>query len=317
MATLLIIMKKQYQYLFGPVPSRRFSRSLGIDLTPPKTCTLDCVFCQLGETTHQTLTRDEYVPTQKVLAELEHWLKNGGTADYITLSGSGEPTLHNRFGEVLQYVHEHSKIPCVLLTNGTLLHLPEVSEAACKADIVKISLSAWDDGSYRWINRPHAALTFDDLYKGIKAFCSRFTGKIWLEVFMIAGMNALPSDVTKIAAAAKALSPDRIHLNTAVRPPAHDFVMPVPREKLQRFASFFTPTAEVIAAFKTEHSPAVQANADQLMTLLKRRPCTVDQMTRLFNMHPNELAKYTGQLLKDGRIERIRQGGVEYYRFTA
>ncbi|MGB5422729.1 MAG: radical SAM protein, partial [Desulfobacterales bacterium] len=89
-----------YRYLFGPVPSRRFGRSLGIDLTPHKTCCFDCVFCQLGHTPTKTIARDEYVPTDAVLSELDRWLRSGGEADYMTLSGAGEPTLHSRFAEV-------------------------------------------------------------------------------------------------------------------------------------------------------------------------------------------------------------------------
>jgi len=123
--------KKKYNYLFGPVPSRRFGRSLGIDLTPYKTCSLDCVFCQLGRTKEKTITRKEYVPIDAVMAELEEWLKTDGQADYITLSGSGEPTLHFRFGEILEFIRTNSAIPAVLLTNGTLLDHAQVRDAAC------------------------------------------------------------------------------------------------------------------------------------------------------------------------------------------
>ena len=108
-----------YRYLFGPVPSRRFGRSLGIDLTPHKTCSLDCVFCQLGRTPQKTLERKAYVPTADVIAEIDHWLQTDGHADYLTLSGSGEPTLHAEFGRVLAFLHDQP-IPSVLLTNGTL-----------------------------------------------------------------------------------------------------------------------------------------------------------------------------------------------------
>ena len=151
-----------YKYLFGPVPSRRLGRSLGVDLTPHKTCSLDCVFCQLGRTTEKTIARQEYVPTDKVLAELAEWLDRDGQADYITLSGSGEPTLHSGFGKVLEFIRSKSVIPAVLLTNGTMLQLPEVREAAACANVVKISLSAWNQASYEWVNRPHNQLRFED-----------------------------------------------------------------------------------------------------------------------------------------------------------
>ena len=153
----------EYKYLFGPVPSRRFGRSLGVDLTPYKTCSLDCVFCQLGRTTKKTVTRQEYVPTDSVLAELVEWLKRDSQADYITLSGSGEPTLHSRFGDVLEFIRSKTTIPAVLLTNGTMLQFRQVREAAACANVVKVSLSAWDQASYGWVNRPHKQLQFDQL----------------------------------------------------------------------------------------------------------------------------------------------------------
>lgn len=132
---------KKYNHLFGPVPSRRFGRSLGIDLTPYKTCSFDCIFCQLGKTTVKTLERREYVPAAEVIEELDDWIKSGGEADYITLSGSGEPTLHSRFGEIIEFARGASSIPVALLTNGSTLGIPEVRAAAAKADVVKISLS--------------------------------------------------------------------------------------------------------------------------------------------------------------------------------
>ena len=172
---------QKYRYLFGPVPSRRLGRSLGVDLTPHKTCTLDCVFCQLGRTTHKTMTRKEYVPVDAVLAELDAWFKDKGQTDVITLSGSGEPTLHSGFGEVLRFIRCRTPFPAVLLTNATLLSLPEVQEAASLAHIVKVSLSAWDRASFGSVNRPHPDITFDQVLAGQKAFRARFRGQFfWL-----------------------------------------------------------------------------------------------------------------------------------------
>jgi len=191
-------MEKKYNCLFGPVPSRRFGRSLGVDLTPYKTCSLDCIFCQLGRTTEKTVARKEYVPTDIVLSELKEWLNKDGRADYITLSGSGEPTLHSRFGEVLEFIRANSKIPAVLLSNGTMLNLPEVRDAAACANVVKCSLSAWNQVSYEWVNRPHPQLRFDHLIKGQKDFRAQFKGQLWMEIFLIAGTNSTPANVRKI-----------------------------------------------------------------------------------------------------------------------
>jgi wyosine [tRNA(Phe)-imidazoG37] synthetase (radical SAM superfamily) len=303
---------QKYHYLFGPVPSRRFGRSLGVDLTPRKTCTLDCVFCQLGRTTDKTMTRKQYVPVEAVLAELAAWITESGKADYITLSGSGEPTLHSGFGEVLQFIRSRSSIPAVLLTNGTLLHLPEVQEAAGHAHIVKISLSAWDQASLGWVNRPHHELSFQQVIEGQKAFRARFNGQLRLEVFLVSGMNSLPSDVAKIAALAEEIRPDRIHLNTAVRPPSENFVASVSKERLESLTSLFCPKAELIEEFETKQRVEMHAAQEEIYSMLERRPCTAKEIEETFSMHPNEVSKYLGKLLRDSRI-RAQVANTQLY----
>ncbi|MDD5205684.1 MAG: radical SAM protein [Desulfobacterales bacterium] len=303
----------KYQYLFGPVPSRRLGRSLGLDLTPYKTCTQDCVFCQIGRTTNKTLIRKEYVPTSGVIAELDDWLKTGGKADHITLSGSGEPTLHSRFGEVLAHIRANSAIPSVLLTNGTLLNHPEVREAAAFADIVKVSLSTWDQSSYGWVNRPHPDLDFKQSIAGQKAFRDEYKGRLWIEVFLIAGMNSIPSDVAKIATLADLLRPDQVHLNTACRPPAEDFVAPLPIERMEPLCNLFRPPAECIADYKEDGCIEMQATQEAIISMLKRRPCTARDIAGAFAMHINEAPKYLERLLQEGRIRVKRTRKSLYY----
>ncbi len=307
---------QKYKYLFGPVPSRRFGRSLGIDLTPFKTCSFDCVFCQLGHTTDKTLDRREYVPLEEVLSEIREWLKTDGDANYITLSGSGEPTLHLRFGEVLDFLRTNTTIPSVLLTNGTMLHLPEVQEAASLADVVKVSLSAWDKASFRWINRPHDQLKFHRMFEGQKAFRDQFKGEFWIEVFLVEGLNATPEDVRKIASLVTEIRPDRIHLNTAVRPPSEDFAAAVPIERLKALAYLFHPFAEVIPDFNAKHKVDIGLNREAIISMLQRRPCTSDQISEVFGMHRNEVAKYLGNMLRTNRIRTERRNNAVYYTAT-
>jgi wyosine [tRNA(Phe)-imidazoG37] synthetase (radical SAM superfamily) len=302
-----------FKYLFGPVPSRRFGRSLGVDLNPYKTCSLNCVFCQLGRTTEKTMIRKKYVPTDEVISELKAWLKTDGKADYITLSGSGEPTLHSRFGEVLRFIRKNSEIPALLLTNGTMLNIPEVREAASFADIVKVSLCAWDQASYRWVNRPHKQLRFDQLVEGQKAFRAQFSGELWMEVFLVGGMNSMPDDVRKIATLAKQIGPDRIQLNTAVRPPAEDFAAALSREQMEELPQLFQPRAEVIAEFRAKNSEGVEANQETIFSMLQRRPCTADQIAEVFDMHLNEVSKYIGILMRSDQIHVERKNSTVYY----
>lgn len=305
----------KYRYIFGPVPSRRLGLSLGVDLTPYKKCSQDCVFCQLGRTKKKTISRREYIPIEEVLDDLGEWIKNNGKADHITLSGSGEPTLHSRFGEVFRFVKEASPIKTVLLTNGSLLHLAGVRSAASEAHIVKISLSAWDDASYGLVNRPHQDLYFKRLIEGQKSFRDEFDGQLWIEVFLIAGMNSIPSDVAKIADLAEMLKPDRIHLNTAVRPPAEDFVAPLSSEHLESLCELFKPRAEVIAEYKDKkENHEITANEEEIFSMLKRRPCTAEDIVGAFGMHYNEVSKYLGILLRQGRISTERTKDNFYYK---
>jgi wyosine [tRNA(Phe)-imidazoG37] synthetase (radical SAM superfamily) len=288
-------------------------RSLGVDLTPFKTCCHDCVFCQLGRTTNKTICRKEYVPTNDVLAEIKHWLSSGGRADHITLSGSGEPTLHTGFGEILEFIHTHTDIPSVLLTNGAMLYLPAVRQAASAAKIVKVSLSAWNQALFSWINRPPRQLRFQQVIDGQKEFRAQFDGRIWMEVFLIAGMNSMPADVGKIAALAKEIAPDRIQLNTAVRPPSEFFVAPLSRERMAALRHMFQPQAEIIAEFSTSNHAHVQANQDTILEMLQRRPCTAKQIADGFGMHLNEVLKYLGNLMRNHLIRADMKKDDVYY----
>ena len=305
--------EKSFTYLFGPVPSRRFGRSLGVDLTPYKTCSFNCVFCQLGPTPKTTIERKEYVPTDIVIKELNKWIHADGDADFITLAGSGEPTLHTRFGDILQHIHTQTSIRTALLTNGSLLSQPAVREAAKQADVVKISLSVWDQLSLEHINRPEHSISFNSLIQGIKTFREQYRGDIWLEVFIVNGMNCTAADINKLAELGKDIYPDRIQLNTAVRPPAETFVSPVNAEQLERIRTNFTPTADVLAEFDTHSDHTIQANEKTILGMLERRPCTAKQISNVFGLHMNETAKFLGKLERTGHIHAEYQSRQLYY----
>lgn len=304
----------EYKYLFGPVPSRRFGRSLGVDLTPYKTCTYNCIFCQLGSTTDLTTTRHELVPMDEVLAEISNWLHTNGQADYITLSGSGEPTLNSRFGEIFDLVRKESTIPTLLLTNGSLLFHPEVRAMASKADVVKISLSAWDDQSFQKINRPDTEISFANLIHGESSFRQEFKGHLFMEVFILQGINDSVKEVKKIASVAQDIRPEKIQLNTAIRPPTETWAQPVDQEILQYLASYFNPEAEIIAEFSlSDNSGTYQVDTEMILSLLERRPCTLGDISQSFNMHINEISKYVGHLVGQKKAEVLHQNGQVYY----
>jgi len=306
-------MMHNYKYIFGPVPSRRFGRSLGVDLTPFKTCSQNCIYCQLGQTTRRTLIRDEYHPLSEVICELKNWIESGAEADYITLSGSGEPTLHTGFGSILAYIKGNSKIPTAVLTNATLLNQADVRDSACLADVVKVTLSAFDQNSYEWVNRPHPELRFEQLIEGQKALRAQFQGELWMEVFLVNGINSSSTAVEKMAAIAAEIRPDRIHLNTAVRPPAEEFAASVPLDRLASLADMFRPRAEVITHFKGSAPDRRISSPAAIYAMLKRRPCTADDIAAAIGLHLNEALKHLGHLLKEERVRVIRHRNAVYY----
>lgn len=303
-------MSEAYKYLFGPVPSRRLGRSLGIDVTPFKTCSFDCVFCQCGCTTRLITERGEFVPFAEVCDEIVRWLKDDGIADCITFAGSGEPTLYSRLGELIKFIKARTKIPVIVLSNGTLLHRIAVRDELLKADTVKVSLSAWDDVSFKKINRPAPGLLFDQVLAGLRDFRKVFHGELWLEVFLMEGFNASPDQVQKIASAAAEIRPDKIHLNTAVRPPAEAAVRPVAKEKLESLCDLFTPRAEIIASFSASAGFGGELNVEKLIELLRRHPATAEQLAQNFGVEPAAILP----LLNDSRLQTEMRGGETYYK---
>ena len=306
-------MATAYHHLFGPVPSRRFDRSLGVDLTPHKTCSQDCVFCQLGPTRMRTVIRGAFVPTEDVRRELTRWSRSGDWASFITLSGSGEPTLHKGFGEVLDHIRSTAKAPAVLLTNGSLLWLAEVREAACRADIVKVSLSAWDQASFEHVNRPHPSLTFDRVVAGIHQFRASYSGQLWLEVFLVRGWNTVADNVARIAAIADRILPDRIHLNTVDRPPAVQGAAPLPEGELKALTTLFHPKAEIARAASRTGGWASPALKDAIVSMVGRRPCTAKQIADVFSANTVEVVKILSELVRTGGVSVQSLHGRRYF----
>jgi wyosine [tRNA(Phe)-imidazoG37] synthetase (radical SAM superfamily) len=300
-------------HLFGPVASRRLGRSLGIDLVPLKTCTLDCIYCECGSTTVQTIERKEYVPYDAVVDELLAWWKEGGQADFITLAGSGEPTLHSRFGDIITTAKKKTGIPVCILTNGTLFYLPDVRKEAARSDLVIPSLDAADPDTYQEINRPHAECTLERHLEGLRTFSREYSGRLWIEIFLIPGINDSPEHIEKLAAAAADLNPEKIQINTAVRPPAEGFVDAIPESRMQDLASRFTPNAEVIASYRVAVKHAVPGTREQVLALLLRRPCTTREIADGLGISPSDAASFIQELLTGGYIIRETREDEEYY----
>ncbi|MBN2163689.1 MAG: radical SAM protein [Pontiellaceae bacterium] len=306
-------MTSNRHYLFGPVPSRRLGRSLGIDLIPFKTCTMDCIYCQLGETTCEVSERGDYVPIQDVLTELDQWKRADGEADHITLAGSGEPTLHSYFGDVLQWVKDETDIPSVLLTNGTLLHMAAVREQAALANKVKVTLSAWDEASFQQIHRPAQGVTFEMLIKGERAFRKMFPGEFSVEVFIVDGINSQMPTAKRIAEVVKTLEPDRVDINTVVRPPAVKGVSAPPQEQLEELARLFGENASVTASFRKQGFTSLDITDASLLDLIRRHPATCEQLATYFNVPGDGMYRRLKMMKSSGLLVTEKTGGETYY----
>lgn len=308
--------KKAPRHIFGPVPSRRLGRSLGVDLVPFKTCPYDCIYCQLGRTTTLTVERREWSPLDEIVEELKD--KLASRPDYITLSGSGEPTLYSGVGELIGRIRSMTDIPVAVLTNGSLLWQEDVREQLMEAHLVIPSLDAGDQGMFSTVNRPHSSITFDLMVDGLAAFRDCYLGQYWLEVFILSSHTAVQAEAEKIAACAGRIRPDLVQLNTVTRPPAEDFAAGVDRTRLEEIASLFTPPAEVIADFRGVHGSAeFTATRDTVLELLCRRPCTLEDIAGGLGIHRNEAAKYAEDLLEARLIEQVRLKGKDCFRACA
>ena len=284
-------MKTKYTY--GPVPSRRLGRSLGIDLIPLKICTYDCIYCQLGRTTNKTTARKEYFPVNEILQQTKQRLQEISRPDYITLAGSGEPILHSRIDEIIHGIKEFTDIPVAVLTNGSLFWMDEVRESVLEADLIIPSLDAGDEKIFRHVNRPHRDISFKKLVDGLCSLRKSYSGQIWLEVFLIDGVTAIESEVLKIKTCVDRIAPERIQLNTAVRTPVESFVEAVKREKMEKIAGMFGSNCEIIADFSGVHDlDEFTSNKEDVFELLKRRPCSIEDISDGLNIHRNETIKY-------------------------
>lgn len=321
-------MGERRNYVYGPVPSRRLGRSLGVDIVPFKVCSLDCVYCQLGRTLEKTVERRDFVPIDSVLAELGQVLAEGVEADYISLAGSGEPTLHSRLGELIDGVKKLTDIPVAVLTNGTLFYLPDVRADCAKADVVMPSLDAADEETFRRINAPCEGIDVEKVISGLCAFREEFGGQIWLEVFVVENINTGREQIEAIKAAIGRIRPDKVHLNTAVRPTADPTVRRVDSETLQHIAGLLGPRCEVVADPAPAHhekktagkeaptnavSPAGSVS-QTLLSMLKRRPCSLNDIRASLGLSESEAMKHLADLQSRGLVKSEDRGLSTFYR---
>ncbi len=309
-----------YKYLFGPVPSRRLGMSLGIDLVPHKVCTLDCVYCECGATTKLTIDRKEYILFDKVREEVEHYFDNNPDPDYITFSGSGEPTLNSRIGDMISLLKNiRPAIPIAILTNGTLLSSKQLRKELLKADVVLPSFDAALESSFQKLNRPHTSLTVDTYIQGLGDFKKEFKGEVWLEIFILPGYNDSEEDLQLLKDAIIKINPDKVQLNTLDRPGAVQGIQPATHADLARInANWDLENIEIIAAApqRKEIKSYREDIASAILETIARRPCTIDDLSLILGIHATEINKYLGVLEKEKKISVSIQNRGTFYILT-
>jgi len=307
--------KTKKRFTFGPVPSRRLGRSLGIDTVPFKTCTYDCIYCQLGRTTNKTTELKEYFPVEDIIGDIREKLKEIPHPDYITISGLGEPTLYSRVRDIIRGIKDVTDIPVAVLTNGSLFWIGNVRNSVLEADLVMPSLDAGDENTFLSVNRPHPNISFEKMVEGLCLLREHFEGPFWLEVFLVKGKTDRESEFLKIKTWIDRIAPDRIQLNTAVRTPAEDFVEVVEEDKLEEIARMFGPSCEVIADYTKVHDIVeFKRTRDDVLQMLIRRPCSIDDISAGLNLHPNEAVKYVEELSGQNLIQKQKRLSKVLYR---
>ncbi|MFO7460899.1 MAG: radical SAM protein [Desulfatiglandales bacterium] len=305
-------------YIFGPVPSRRLGLSLGVDLVPPKTCSYDCLYCQVGKTTCLSAEPQAWAPVEAVIEELKRRLEKI-TPDVVTFSGSGEPTLHSGIGEVIAFVKAWSGLRVAVLTNGSLLWREEVRERLLAADVIMPTLNTVHEETYRKIHRPHPDLTLSRVIRGIESLRKVYRGELNVEILLLAGLNDSPEELSGLKKALAALGPDGIQLNTVVRPPADARALRLDREKMEEVKEFFGKRAEIIAF--TPPKPRDQKHeslAVAVVEMARRRPVRAVDVGQVLGLSPEEVETLIKGLVVKGRLRsRLHEGETYYHALRA
>jgi len=310
-----------YKYLFGPVPSRRLGMSLGVDLVPAKVCSLDCVYCEVGKSTKLTLERREYIPYAAIVEELSDYFRNNPDPDYFTFSGSGEPTLNSRIGDIISFIKaEKPHIPVAVLTNANLFHDPQVRNELMQADLVLPSLDAVTEESFKKINRGPAELTVDMHVQGLIDFSREFSGQIWLEVFILPDYNDSEEEILAMKKVIEQIKPDSVQLNTLDRPGTVANLHGASRSELKRVAERlgFDHVAIIAAPPQRKNIRSYRSDAETaILQTISRRPCTLEDIEQILGLHRSEVNKYLDVLESEQKIEVVQQQRGAFYQLKS
>ena len=303
--------------VYGPVPSRRLGQSLGIDPIPLKTCNWNCVYCQLGRTVPLTNERQEYFPKREILAEVHTALceHQPGEIDWVTFVGSGEPTLHSEIGWLIREVKSSTELPVAVISNGSLLYQADVRRALSQADVVLPSLDAGTAALYRQLNRPHPAVSYGRLVDGLVAFREEYSGKLWIEVMLMQGLNDTVTALEDIAAVLRSIEPDEIHINLPTRPPAETWVRPSSEEGLIRARAILGGISRVVHPIEGSFDLSGYTSiVEAIMAIITRHPMRQEELERtLARWTPGRVEEVLVSLEASGEAQVVERYGTRFW----
>lgn len=311
----------KYKNIFGPVPSRRLGASLGIDLVPAKTCTMNCIYCEVGRTNKLTVQRDEYVNYDEIMLELNNYLTTLPNLDFITFSGAGEPTLNSRIGEIIEFLKSnYPQYKLALLTNGSLFTSEEIRKECSKVDVILPSLDAVSQDVFIKINRPHPKLDNEKIINGLISLRSEFNKQIWLEIFIVPGINDSEDELSLLKNNIAKIHPDKIQINSLDRPGTEEWIEPLTEEKRKIVLSRLAPLkVEFIGSYKSDTNIEKIDNSVQelVFSTLKRRPCTIHDLVKITGFKINELNKYLIMFLSSGEIKVDHKNRRSFFKLSS
>lgn len=299
-----------YKYIFGPVLSRRFGSSLGIDLSPEsKSCNFDCIYCEL-KASKPTDTIKHPPKVCDIIKELKEALVRFKDVQVITLTSNGEPTLYNDLEFLIEEINKikNSK-KLLILSNSSTIVDPKIRNVLRKVDIVKLSLDCVSEKCFKKIDRPLKGIFVKDIIKGLEKFRGEFENELVIEILVVEGINDKIEEMEKIKEVLKKIKPDRIDIGTIDRPPAYD-VKPVGEDRLKILAEVFENLPVSISYKKDYEVSKKDFTKEEILSLLKRRPQTEEDIKRQFSLKSREILS---NLLKNGIVKTNKIAGVLFY----
>jgi wyosine [tRNA(Phe)-imidazoG37] synthetase (radical SAM superfamily) len=304
-------------YFYGPVYSRRLGLSLGVDILPGKICSFGCVYCQLGKTDQTTLKRFVCADTRELKRQLRIILASKPKIDYITISGSGEPTLHKKLDKIIAAINAVTghKYPICVITNSSLLWDKAVRKELMKADLVVPSLDASSEAMFQKIDKPDKNLSFDQVLQGLIQFRHEFKNEFWLEIMLVKGINDNEKAFLEFRELVKKINPDKVHINLPERPAPHANVELMPGDaKVKEFKKILGSVAVVVVSPGSSRGEKHQGDfKDMILVSLKRRPQTIDDLSCGLQLDYPSLKRALSKLIKTKEIRENKQGKKSYF----